>query len=186
MQKGKQPSRRPAGCLLPSLRPPGLPPAGRSPRHGPLVGRTEPGTLFKHGTAAGLRERGQLPLSFRSTPHTEDSAEPAHWRTRLRGSQAALVTVSTETRTGGARATDPGIAARYSERMFLQFIKNFLLGHLSEKRRKIIIVLLPSSRQVKRMPRMSPKNITLIFNFKNFTYCHQVQSPSEIHPGRCF
>lgn len=75
MQKGKQPSRRPAGCLLPSLRPPGLPPAGRSPRHGPLVGRTEPGTLFKHGTAAGLG-RGQLPLSFRSTPHTEDSAQP--------------------------------------------------------------------------------------------------------------
>lgn len=49
------------------------------------------------------------------------------------------------------------------------------------EKKKVMIFFLPSSQKVKAMPRMSPKNITLIFNFKNLAYCHQVQSPSEIH-----
>jgi hypothetical protein len=43
------------------------------------------------------------------------------------------------------------------------------------------LFLLSSSKTVTAMPRMSPKNITLISNFENLAYCHQVQSPSEIH-----
>lgn len=122
-------------------------------------------------------------LSSCSTPQNRgDFWTPGATRTNqaVRGFHTALITAVC--RNAKDRVNRSDLAGNH--RMLfkvnvLWFIKNFLLGHLSEKRRKAMIFLLPSSPKVKA--RMSPKNITLISNFKNLTSCHQVQSPSEIH-----